>query len=52
LRTLCKKHVEVGARRAMPLVDFCLSGPFKSPPAVVVLGSTERKISAFAETSG
>jgi len=34
------------------LANLCLSGSFRSPPAVVVLGSTTPKISGFAETTG
>jgi hypothetical protein len=34
------------------LAVSCLSGSFRSPPAVVVLGSMTPKIFAFAETTG
>src|SRR5882724_1104724 len=39
-----------GARRKR-LATSCLSGSFRSPPAVVVLASTTPKISGFAETT-
>jgi hypothetical protein len=41
-------EVEFFVKHSMPDLDnFGLSGPFRSPPAVVVLGSTTPKISAF-----